>query len=262
MPVFEPVGKTSNGAGSAVKGEGRAPGLRPASRNRASYPQECAQAVDNGAGAGSPKRVSVLTLGGVSGAPGSHTSGACSHTWGVNPAPAARIPHMETETTYTPDDVGPIGVFDGHTRESQIASWKALHANVRHPDQRIGTVRLRVEISADGLSYQVNDSAWHPTYATTIRRCGLRPEFDQKKLAGCLRKAGFPFPRGKAKPGAVHIFERRLSLWLDCEQGECIEWIPGLKNFERLGHALVVFGIPHWNNEFVGALLPSKSGEG
>jgi len=155
-------------------------------------------------------------------------------------------------------NISPVGVLDGYTRESQIAAWKACHASVSHPDQQVGTVQLRVAISADGLTYRVNDSAQHPTHAVTLRRCGLRPEFDQKKLGKQMKAAGFPFPRGKAVPGGSHTFERRLRLWLDCENGECVEWIPGLRNFERDGCALVVFGIPNWNNEFVGALPPSE----
>jgi hypothetical protein len=155
-----------------------------------------------------------------------------------------------------PTDLGPIGVVDGHTRESQISAWQASCGAVSHPDQQVGTVRLHVQISADGLSYRVNDSAWLPTHATTLHRLALRPEFDPKKLPRQLRAAGFPAPRGKAVAGGSYTIERRLPLYLDCEQGECIDWVPGHPNFERLGHDLVVFPFLGWDNEFVSAIPP------
>lgn len=165
--------------------------------------------------------------------------------------PFRRIRNVD-ERVYTPDDLGPFGVVDGHTRESQIAAWAASHGAVRHPDHLVGTVSLHVEISEDGLSYRVNDSSWFPTHATTLRRRGIRPEFDPKKLAKQMKAVGFEFPRGKAVPGASHVIRRRLTLWLDCEQGECVEWIPSHENFQRDNHMLVVFPFSDWTNEFVG----------
>ncbi len=151
-----------------------------------------------------------------------------------------------------PTDLGPIGLVDGHTRESQIAAARMGFGDVPHPDQQAGTARLQVEISEDGLQYRVNDSSWYPTFATTLHRRSSRPEFDPKKLAKQMRLAGFPFPRGKAVAGGSHTFERRLPFDLMGRKGDTVPWIPGKFDAEE-GEVPVVWLFKEWTGEAVSA---------
>jgi len=150
-------------------------------------------------------------------------------------------------------DARPVGVLDGHTRESQIRAARMGFGDVPHPDQQAGLARLRVTISEDGLSYRVNDSSVYPTHATTLRRGGIRREFDPKKLAAQMKAAGFPFPRGKAVAGGSHTFERRLPLDLMGPKGDTVPWIPGKFDIED-GEVPVVLASTNWSGEYVSAV--------